>query len=198
MEKHKSDQRADDGSWVPSWLKDTVYTIGDYGQAILSNPDIWAGLIQTGADIWGTGQGGEVVFGGAELCLSGFGCLVGAPAIAGGIVIAGAGIYEITDGISRFNNGLGQALREAEERRPVEGTCTQCFVAGTKVHMAGASTENIENIRAGDKVVATNALTGKTAPHKVTRLIVTDGDRDWQQPVCGLTARRCVPIPTGT
>ncbi|MER6075127.1 hypothetical protein ABT187_41285 [Streptomyces sp. NPDC001817] len=82
-----------------------------------------------------------------ELCLSGFGCLVGAPAIAGGIVTAGARMYEITDDISRIKNGLGQALREAEERRPVEGTCTQCFVAGTKVLMASGFTENVENIR---------------------------------------------------
>ncbi|MGW2651988.1 polymorphic toxin-type HINT domain-containing protein, partial [Streptomyces sp. NPDC001393] len=179
--KQKAASQDDDGSWVPSWLKDTVNTIGDYGQAILSNSDIWAGLIQTGAGIWATGQGGEAVFGGAELCLSGFGCLVGAPAIAGGIVIAGAGIYGITEGISRFNDGLGQALRDAQERSAAEDSCTQCFVAGTKVLMAGGSAKSIEKVRAGDEVVTTDPLTRKTAPHRVTRLIITDGDKHFDE-----------------
>ncbi|MFB8177369.1 hypothetical protein ACFC8N_15125 [Streptomyces sp. NPDC055966] len=47
-------------------------------------------------------------------CRNQEGCLEGAPAIVAGTGIAGAGIYGITDGISRFSNGLGQALREAD------------------------------------------------------------------------------------
>ncbi|MGW0212425.1 colicin E3/pyocin S6 family cytotoxin, partial [Streptomyces sp. NPDC003233] len=111
--KEQSDQQ-DDGSWVPDWLKDTANTIGDYGQAILGNPDIWKGLFETGAGVIGVGGGASLDVAGGGLCLTIIGCLEGAPAIVVGTGLAGAGIYGITDGISRFNNGLGQALREAE------------------------------------------------------------------------------------
>ncbi|MGW1171048.1 polymorphic toxin-type HINT domain-containing protein, partial [Streptomyces sp. NPDC002550] len=182
-EQEKHAQHDDDDSWVPAWLKDTANTIGDYGQAILGNPDIWKGLIETFASVGAVGQGTEDIAGGVELCLSGVGCLVGAPAIAFGVATAGAGIYGITDGISRFNNGLGQALREAqqEEAGGTEESCSQCFVAGTKVLMAGGSTKKIEDIAEGDKVVATNPLTRKTEPHRVAHVIITDGDKHFDE-----------------
>lgn len=113
-QQRQNSQQDDDGSWVPSWLKDTVNTIGDYGQAILGNSDIWKGLFETGAGVFGVGVGATIDVGGGGLCLTIIGCLEGAPAIVVGTGIAGTGIYGITDGISRFNNGLGQALREAE------------------------------------------------------------------------------------
>ncbi|MGW0212447.1 hypothetical protein ACWDZ8_44570, partial [Streptomyces sp. NPDC003233] len=99
-------QQDDDGSWVPGWLKDTVNTIGDYGQAILGNSDIWKGLFETGAGVFGVGEGATIDVAGGGLCLTIIGCLEGAPAIVAGTGTAGAGIYGITDGISRFNNGL--------------------------------------------------------------------------------------------
>ncbi|MEU6622004.1 colicin E3/pyocin S6 family cytotoxin [Streptomyces litmocidini] len=58
---------------------------------------------------------GGIVAGGA-ICLTGVGCLAGAPAIAvgGGLVVAGA--YGTADGISRIDDGLGVALRNARDR----------------------------------------------------------------------------------
>ncbi|MFF3911113.1 polymorphic toxin-type HINT domain-containing protein, partial [Streptomyces sp. NPDC001848] len=182
-EQLKKSQQKDDDSWVPDWLKNTVNTIGDYGQAIIENPDVWKGLIETFTSVGAVNEGTDLTIGGVAACFSGAGCLVGAPAIAFGVATAGAGIYGITDGISRFNNGLGQAFREAqqEEQGGAEESCSQCFIAGTKVLMAGGSTKRIEDVEAGDKVVATGPLTQKTEPHTVTRLIITDGDKHFDE-----------------
>jgi RHS repeat-associated protein len=53
----------------------------------------------------------------------------------------------------------------------------KCFLAGTDVLMADGKTKNIEDVKVGDTVLATDPETGKSAPKKVTRLIVTDGDK---------------------
>lgn len=53
----------------------------------------------------------------------------------------------------------------------------KCFLAGTDVLMADGTTKDIEDIRAGDEVLATDPETGKSAKRKVTRLIVTDEDK---------------------
>ncbi|MFF6999337.1 polymorphic toxin-type HINT domain-containing protein [Streptomyces sp. NPDC008313] len=53
----------------------------------------------------------------------------------------------------------------------------KCFLAGTDVLMADGKTKNIEDVRVGDKVLATDPETGKTVLKKVTRLIRTDGDK---------------------
>ncbi|MGA5132258.1 polymorphic toxin-type HINT domain-containing protein, partial [Streptomyces olivoreticuli] len=59
--------------------------------------------------------------------------------------------------------------------------CTQCFLAGTKVLMGDDSTQNIENIKAGDKVLATDPVTGHTSPRQVARLIVTEDDKHFNE-----------------
>ncbi|MFJ8189393.1 polymorphic toxin-type HINT domain-containing protein [Streptomyces sp. NPDC096094] len=53
----------------------------------------------------------------------------------------------------------------------------KCFLAGTKVLMADGETKEIENIQIGDEVVATDSETGETRLRKVTRLIVTEDDK---------------------
>ncbi|MET8566243.1 HNH/ENDO VII family nuclease [Streptomyces flaveolus] len=53
----------------------------------------------------------------------------------------------------------------------------KCFLAGTDVLLADGSTKDIEDVKLGDKVLATDPKTGETAPRKVTRLIRTDGDK---------------------
>ncbi|MFD6556375.1 Hint domain-containing protein, partial [Streptomyces sp. NPDC058398] len=57
----------------------------------------------------------------------------------------------------------------------------KCFLAGTDVLMADGSTKDIENIKLGDKVLATDPKTGKTGPRKVTRLIRTEGDKRFNE-----------------
>ncbi|MET7540060.1 polymorphic toxin-type HINT domain-containing protein [Streptomyces sp. NPDC005507] len=54
---------------------------------------------------------------------------------------------------------------------------TNCFPAGTSVLMAGGKTKNIEKIKTGDTVIATDPKTGETGARKVTQVIVTDGDK---------------------
>ncbi|WP_371792425.1 polymorphic toxin-type HINT domain-containing protein [Streptomyces sp. NBC_01471] len=53
----------------------------------------------------------------------------------------------------------------------------KCFLAGTDVLMADGSTQDIEDVKVGDKVRATDPVTGKTRARKVTRLIRTNGDK---------------------
>ncbi|WP_078937428.1 polymorphic toxin-type HINT domain-containing protein [Streptomyces galbus] len=59
--------------------------------------------------------------------------------------------------------------------------CTRCFLAGTDVLMADGSTKNIEDVEVGDEVLATDPDTGETAPREVTRLIVTEDDKHFNE-----------------
>ncbi|WP_443068338.1 polymorphic toxin-type HINT domain-containing protein [Streptomyces sp. NBC_01358] len=59
--------------------------------------------------------------------------------------------------------------------------CTKCFLAGTDVEMADGTTKNIEDIKVGDKVLATDPETGQTGARPVTRLIVTDSDKHFNE-----------------
>jgi hypothetical protein len=76
-----------------------------------------------------------------------------------------------------------------EKLRNLRRGCTQCFLAGTKVLMGdGFTKQNIEDIKPGQEVIATEPLTGETGPRKVQRLIVTEAasiqqadDRDPQR-----------------
>ncbi|BDH10616.1 polymorphic toxin-type HINT domain-containing protein [Streptomyces hygroscopicus] len=65
--------------------------------------------------------------------------------------------------------------------RFLERGCTQCFLAGTKVLMGDGTTRNIEDVAPGEKVLATDPETGETAPRKVTRLIVTEDDKHFNE-----------------
>ncbi|MGW2651880.1 polymorphic toxin-type HINT domain-containing protein, partial [Streptomyces sp. NPDC001393] len=187
-QRKKNSQQDDDGSWVPGWLKDTVNTVSPYAKALWDNsPQLAADLIQSvgGAFLADTGIAEGIVGGGGGLLLCpetlGAGCIEAVLAVGGGIALTGAGLDLANDGVHRFSDDLDQALREAREERPAKETCTQCFVAGTKVLMAGGPAKNIESIKAGDTVVATDPLTGKTAPRKVARLIITDGDKHFDE-----------------
>ncbi|MGW1479670.1 polymorphic toxin-type HINT domain-containing protein, partial [Streptomyces rubiginosohelvolus] len=55
--------------------------------------------------------------------------------------------------------------------------CTKCFLAGTGVLMGDGSVKNIEDVRPGDEVLATDPVTGESGPRKVTRLIRTEDDK---------------------
>ncbi|WP_327129673.1 polymorphic toxin-type HINT domain-containing protein [Streptomyces sp. NBC_01727] len=57
----------------------------------------------------------------------------------------------------------------------------KCFLAGTDVLMADGKTKNIEDIKVGDEVFATDPVTGKSAPRRVTRFIVTDDDKHFNE-----------------
>ncbi|HEY9473877.1 MAG TPA: polymorphic toxin-type HINT domain-containing protein, partial [Mycobacteriales bacterium] len=57
------------------------------------------------------------------------------------------------------------------------GSCANSFSAGTGVLMADGSRRAIQDVRIGDRVIATNPLTGRTVAEPVTDVIVGHGDR---------------------
>lgn len=61
------------------------------------------------------------------------------------------------------------------------GKSCNCFLAGTDVLMADGKTKDIEDIKVGDKVLATDPRTGETSARKVTKLIVTDSDKEFNE-----------------
>lgn len=66
--------------------------------------------------------------------------------------------------------GEGAAARAAARPRASSGGrsgCPNSFVAGTKVKMADGTYKAIEKIKPGDKVIATDPVTGKTHPKLV-------------------------------
>ncbi|MDQ0780131.1 RHS repeat-associated protein [Streptomyces aurantiacus] len=58
-----------------------------------------------------------------------------------------------------------------------KGIYCRCFLAGTDVLMADGTTKDIEDIELGDEVQSADPKTGKFGPRKVTKLIVTDDDK---------------------
>lgn len=71
---------------------------------------------------------------------------------------------------------IAQASRVAKKAK-----CFKCFLAGTKVLMADHSTKNIESVRAGDQVLATDPVSGRTGKRTVTDLIVTEHDKNFNE-----------------
>ncbi|MEV5439524.1 polymorphic toxin-type HINT domain-containing protein [Streptomyces sp. NPDC052682] len=57
----------------------------------------------------------------------------------------------------------------------------KCFLAGTDVLMADGTTKNIEDVKLGDKVLATDPETGKTSARDVTATIVTESDKHFTE-----------------
>lgn len=57
----------------------------------------------------------------------------------------------------------------------------KCFLAGTDVLMADGTTKDIDDVKRGDEVLATDPETGKTGKRKVTRLIVNEDDKHFSE-----------------
>lgn len=72
-------------------------------------------------------------------------------------------------------------IAEASRAAKAAEKCFQCFLAGTKVLMADGTTKNIESVEAGDQVTATDPVTGTTAARTVTRLIITEHDKHFNE-----------------
>ncbi|MEV6379839.1 polymorphic toxin-type HINT domain-containing protein [Streptomyces sp. NPDC051773] len=72
--------------------------------------------------------------------------------------------------------GGGKGVRVTKSLRGCK-----CFLAGTDVLMADGATKDIEDIRLGDEVMATDPETGESGPRKVTRLIVTEDDKHFNE-----------------
>ncbi|GAA0328260.1 hypothetical protein GCM10009540_55170 [Streptomyces turgidiscabies] len=74
--------------------------------------------------------------------------------------------------------------------------CNQCFLAGTDVLLADGASKAIEDIEVGDEVLASDPETGETGPRKVTRLIVTEDDKSFNE--LSIAADRGVETLTAT
>jgi RHS repeat-associated protein len=89
-------------------------------------------------------------------------------------------LYAVSWGVGRVA-AKAAAVEVAAEGGTLRGlralSGCMCFLAGTDVLMADGKTKNIEDIKLGDEVLATDPETGETAPRKVTRLIRTEGDK---------------------
>ncbi|MFF4500289.1 polymorphic toxin-type HINT domain-containing protein [Streptomyces sp. NPDC001401] len=96
------------------------------------------------------------------------GCGGQVPSLAAAV----AGLAALTGG---GGEGPGGGLTGGRVPKGLGGC--KCFLAGTDVLMADGTTKNIEDVKLGDWVKATDPKTGKTKPRKVTRLIRTEGDK---------------------
>ncbi|CAM5287333.1 hypothetical protein SSPIM334S_06862 [Streptomyces spiroverticillatus] len=75
------------------------------------------------------------------------------------------GVSSVIDEINDFNKKQGI------------GCPTKCFTAGTKVLLANGEPKNIEDIGLGEKVLATDPVSGTTGARRVTNLTVTEDDK---------------------
>ncbi|MEU9956143.1 polymorphic toxin-type HINT domain-containing protein [Streptomyces sp. NPDC050982] len=80
---------------------------------------------------------------------------------------------------STVGEGPGSLGGGAGGRGP-KGSC-KCFLAGTDVLMSDGSTKDIEDVELGDKVQATDPRTGESGPRRVTRLIITEDDKHFNE-----------------
>jgi RHS repeat-associated protein len=81
-------------------------------------------------------------------------------------------------GKAMANRAASSAGREAVES--VGATCNS-FAPATAVVMADGSTKRIEDVKVGDKVLATDPTTGKTKAKAVTQLIIGVGEKQMVQ-----------------
>ncbi|MEW2608444.1 polymorphic toxin-type HINT domain-containing protein [Streptomyces sp. NPDC047916] len=89
--------------------------------------------------------------------------------------------YGISDG-----GGMGGLPGMARTMRSGKASSTQasgcrCFLAGTEVLMADGTKRAIEDVRAGDEVLTTDPETGKSAKRRVTKLIITEDDKHFNE-----------------
>jgi hypothetical protein len=127
------------------------------------------------------------VIGGCALAATA--CLrLAAETVAGEIDVAAGGSLAAGATLATFGSKLrglyGRLEAESAQAAPGDtaalrrllGNC-KCFLAGTDVLMADGSTKDIEDIKLGDEVLATDPATGKSGSRKVSRLIRTEGDK---------------------
>ncbi|MFD3311052.1 polymorphic toxin-type HINT domain-containing protein [Streptomyces sp. NPDC058694] len=81
---------------------------------------------------------------------------------------------------STVGDGPGSLGGGSGGRGP-KSLCNKCFLAGTDVLMSDGSTKNIEDVKLGDKVQATDPQTGESGPRRVTRLIITEDDKHFNE-----------------
>ncbi|MET9777481.1 polymorphic toxin-type HINT domain-containing protein [Streptomyces sp. NPDC006367] len=72
-------------------------------------------------------------------------------------------------------------LKKTDDAIDAAADCTKCFLAGTDVLMADGTTKDIEDIKVGDTVHAADPRTGEIGPREVTKLIITEDDKHFNE-----------------
>ncbi|MDK9495229.1 ricin-type beta-trefoil lectin domain protein [Streptomyces katrae] len=94
-------------------------------------------------------------------------------------------VITVAGGIAGRAAKGAKAAKSAEVTIVEEGTApkfiTQCdsFTAGTLVLMADGTVKNIEDVKIGEEVIATDPQSGETASKTVTSEIFTEDDKDY-------------------
>lgn len=98
------------------------------------------------------------------------------------VEILGVGFDEFVTGaiggIARLRAAKASSAPRSTSR---DGGCSQCFLAGTKVLMTDGKIKRIEDVKVGDSVTSTDPDTGETGPRKVSRVIVTEDDKQFNE-----------------
>ncbi|MFJ4714208.1 polymorphic toxin-type HINT domain-containing protein [Streptomyces sp. NPDC088785] len=76
---------------------------------------------------------------------------------------------------------VGKLAAKGSDLKRALGRGCNCFLADTEVLMANGSTKKIQDIKLGDKVLATDPRTGKTAESEVTATITTENDKHFAE-----------------
>ncbi|MFI6885306.1 polymorphic toxin-type HINT domain-containing protein [Streptosporangium canum] len=87
----------------------------------------------------------------------------------------------ITAGVGKIASAIAKAGRVASKARKIANACRQSFVPGTEVLMADGTRKPIEDVKVGDKVLATDPETGKTEAKPVIALITGEDDKNLVQ-----------------
>ncbi|MGW4348985.1 DddA-like double-stranded DNA deaminase toxin [Streptomyces sp. NPDC004690] len=136
-----------------------------------------------GAAVGVIGEGGAVVLGAAGIAGT------GAAAVAEGTETAAAAKAATRTGAQEAASsaegtaasGAARGGERAKTAAPKSGPsgCNHSFLPATKVLMADGGKEKIAEVKPGDKVLATDPVTGKTQPRTVEKLITTKHDKDF-------------------
>lgn len=80
--------------------------------------------------------------------------------------------------VQKLVQRAGKERKDGLAKRP---SGCKCFLAGTDVLMADGKTKDIEDIRRGDTVLATDPVTGETSGREISATIVTDDDKRFNE-----------------
>ncbi|KUH36238.1 MULTISPECIES: polymorphic toxin-type HINT domain-containing protein [Streptomyces] len=75
---------------------------------------------------------------------------------------------------------FGKRSKSPGGSKPKKPDC-KCFLAGTDVLMADGTAKKIEQVQLGDKVLATDPVTGETGSREITQLITTEDDKQFNE-----------------
>lgn len=110
------------GNWVTSHASKVGHTIGSsadtvrtYTEAVVTTPQVWIGSAETAGSLLLMYAGETGAEAGAAACLTGIGCIAGAPlaAVSASAVVYGS--YQAVNGAKDLGDGLNQAFSEASE-----------------------------------------------------------------------------------